>query len=151
MSSPLGAGEGGKERGQKGGLKLGANFPCCIKTTFQEAEGGKGSSRALSRRFLRVFGLSDEAMPRKGVNLFKITPKQQKIKCQSHRAAPRVPSAPREGCWEVALPCPGSQPGPPSSCSSPATGPLPGSKSCFLGRHFPKGAIPQCLLQVVEK
>lgn len=40
------------ERGQKGGLKLGANFPCCIKMTFQEVEGGKGSISAFSRRFL---------------------------------------------------------------------------------------------------
>lgn len=66
------------EGGQKGGLKSGANFPCCIKMTFQRVVGGKGSIGAFSRRFLRVFGVSGEAVPRKGVNLLKTTPKQQK-------------------------------------------------------------------------
>lgn len=38
------------EGGQKGGLKLGANFPCCIKMTFQRVVGGKDSIGAFSER-----------------------------------------------------------------------------------------------------
>lgn len=41
------------------------------------------------------------------------------------------------GCWEVALPCPGSRPRPPSSCSSQPPALRPAGKASLLGRHFP--------------
>lgn len=94
-----------------------------------------------------MFGLLGEAVPTKEVNLLKTAPTQQKTSAkvtEQLRGCPLVPE-------EVALPCPGSQPGPHSSCSSLATGSSPGWKTSLLGRHFPKGATPQCVLEEIEK
>lgn len=82
----------------EGGLKPGANFPCCIKITFREVEDGEGWSSAWSR-FLRALGSSGEAAQRKAV---RNTPKAPK----SHGTAPLVSCHPRGGCREVALLCP---------------------------------------------
>lgn len=82
----------------EGGLKPGANFPCCIKITFREVEDGEGWSSAWSR-FLRALGFSGEAAQRKAA---RNTPKSPK----SHGAAPLVSCHPWGGCREVALLCP---------------------------------------------
>ena len=97
------------EGGQKGGLKSGANFPCCIKMTFQRVVGGKGSIGAFSRRFLRVFGVSGEAVPRKGVNLLKTTPKQQKTSAKATEQLCGCPLVPGEAA--ARLHCPAQAPG----------------------------------------
>lgn len=96
-SPPLGAEEGG----QKGGLKLGENFPCCIKIVFQEMEGVKGSIGAFSRRVLQVFGLSGEAAPRKRVNWLRTAPKQQKTSAKTTEQLRGCPLVPGEaaGRW----------------------------------------------------